>query len=276
MTSIVRGAARLLPIGFKRQVRRLIPAWLIAREPELSKAGMINHLAGVHGYRRYLELCTPSTGLQYARIDRSKLLTCTRLMYRCSDDYDDGMVVDHRSADLDIAGCLQEIRRKGQAPFDIALIDSYHEYGTSWRDLVEGFHLLRPGGTLMVHDCLPPTAEIAGPEFESGAWCGVTYQAFIDFVSSRDDLAFYTVDTDYGCGVVRKLAGPSAAHRPGDRASTDVSGANNEPAALFKEWQARRDDHRARFAFLQAHKHRLLNLISIEEFFARERRSTAD
>ena len=43
-------------------------------------------------------------------------------MYRCPDGPGDGMEVDYRSSDLDIAECLSAIRRENQI-FDIALID---------------------------------------------------------------------------------------------------------------------------------------------------------
>ena len=166
---------------------------------ELNKARLINHLAEVHGYRHYLELCTLSTGRRYAEIDRSRLETCVRLMYRCPDDFDDGLPIDYRSSSLDIGECLKTISDEGRR-FDIALVDSWHEYATSWRDLVEGFLLIREGGTLVVHDCLPPRSEIAVANYIPGEWCGVGYQAYVDFISQRRDLAVYTVDTDYGCG----------------------------------------------------------------------------
>jgi hypothetical protein len=37
--------------------------------------------------------------------------------------------------------------------------------------------LLTDRGTMVVHDCLPPTPELAVPNFITGGWCGVTYQA---------------------------------------------------------------------------------------------------
>jgi hypothetical protein len=58
-------------------------------------------------------------------------------MYRCPDGPRDGMEVDYLSSDLDISECLDAIRRDNLI-FDIALIDPFHEYGTSWRDLDEG------------------------------------------------------------------------------------------------------------------------------------------
>lgn len=207
---------------------------------------------------RCLELCTFSTGRRYAEIDRSQLQTCVRLMYRCPDDFDDGLPTDYRSNTLDIGESLKKISDEGRR-FDIALVDSWHEYETSWRDLVEGFRLIREGGTLVVHDCLPPRSEIAVPNYIQGEWCGVSYQAYVDFISQRHDLAVYTVDTDYGCGVIRKLADPSPE-------SATAAGAE-----LLGDWRSKRDDPMEAFAFFQAHKQVLLNLITTDEFFIRER-----
>jgi hypothetical protein len=113
----------------------------------------------VRGYRRYLELCCASTGWRYAEIDRSKLPDCRRLIYRCPDEFDDGLPVDYRSGTLDIGACLDKIAAEGRS-FDIVLVDSWHEYATSWRDLSEAFRLIGAGGMLVVHDCLPPRAAL--------------------------------------------------------------------------------------------------------------------
>jgi hypothetical protein len=82
-------------------------------------------LAEVHGYRHYLELCTYSSGRRYDEIDRAKFLTCSRLMYRCPDGFDDGLAIDYRSATLDIGECLAAINQEGRS-FDIVLVDSWH------------------------------------------------------------------------------------------------------------------------------------------------------
>ena len=65
--------------------------WGLLLSQEWNKAHLINHLAEVHGYRHYLELCTYSSGRRYDEIDRAKFLTCSRLMYRCPDGFDDGL-----------------------------------------------------------------------------------------------------------------------------------------------------------------------------------------
>jgi hypothetical protein len=198
------------------------------------------------------------SGGRYDEIDRAKLPTCRRLMYRCPDGFDDGLAIDYRSTTLDISECLTAISAEGRS-FDIALVDSRYEFEPSWRDLVEAFRLIRADGMLVVHDCLPPRPEIAVPKYITGEWCGVSYQAYVDFISQRHDLAVYTVDTDYGCGVIRKLADPSP---------ESATAAGSE---LLGDWPSKRDDPMEAFAFFQAHKKVLLKLITTEEFFVRER-----
>mgnify|MGYP003694088979 CR=1 FL=1 len=101
------------------------------------------------------------------------------------------------------------------------------------------------------------------PNYIQGEWCGVSYQAYVDFISQRHDLAVYTVDTDYGCGVIRKLAEPSPE-------SATAAGAE-----LLGDWRSKRDDPMEAFAFLQAHKQVLLNLITTDEFFRQGTKLTA-
>jgi hypothetical protein len=59
--------------------------------------------------------------------------------------------------------------------------------------------------------------------------------------------------------VIRKLADPSPE-------SATVAGAE-----LLEDWRSKRDDPMEAFAFFQAHKQVLLNLITTDEFFVRER-----
>lgn len=220
-----------------------------------TKFGIVNHLAAAYGYRRYLELCTPNTGNQYAGADRSRL-TCHRLLYRCPEGFDDGMPIDFRSVGLDIFECLAEIERQGLR-FDIVFVDPWHLYETTARDLRAAFDLVVDGGTVVVHDCLPLRAEIATPEPSPIEWCGVTYQAYVDFVTTRDDLTYYTVDVDYGCGVIKKQRVDLAPEA--------------DTASVVRRWHTLGGDFNERFRFFQEYRQPLLGLKSAEEFLASER-----
>lgn len=226
----------------------------------VTKMEIIGHLAARHHFTRYLELCTPTTGRMYDRLDRNVLTTAHRLMYAAPADYDDGLGIDFRTEGHDIDPCLAEIRARGQR-YDIILVDPFHDYACSWRDLEAAFLLVEAGGFLVVHDCLPPNRAMAAPEFVYGEWCGVTYKAYLDFVSSRG-LDYQTVDTDYGCGVIRKPG------RGDIWAAARRLLSSRRDRRLWQEWHAIGDDFDRAFTFLEAHKQPLLRLIGPEAFLA--------
>jgi hypothetical protein len=223
-----------------------------------NKAILINRIARLRGYRSYLEICTAYNGFRYREIDRDILTTCHRMMYQCRPEYSDAMPIDFRSADLDLAECLREVRARGRL-YDIILVDSWHEYATSRRDLDAALSLLAEGGTVVVHDCLAHREKTAQPTFTRGDWRGVTYKAYLDFVLAQSAVEYRTVDIDCGCGVIRKRL---ARATPSD-----------ERAALQKAWAAIGDDYHATFRFMQEHQS-LWNVVGFKDFLREEEQAT--
>ena len=172
---------------------------------DILKTDIINYLGQTWNYRSYLEICTPTTGCRYPRIDRSTFDLCHRLMYRCPGTFRDGWKIDFRSETLDIAELVTTIQGE-KFSYDVILVDPWHEYETSYRDLAIAASLISTPGTIVVHDCLPPTETIAGPQFSPGSWCGVTYKAFLDFVFSRSDLSYFTETQITAAGSFEKIA----------------------------------------------------------------------
>ncbi|MGP8232989.1 MAG: hypothetical protein ACLQL2_10040 [Methylovirgula sp.] len=218
----------------------------------VKKSDIINLLGAKYGFVSHLEISTPITGFQYALIDRTQYTRCERAVY--------GIVDENALSDQDITyGTSQRtscdiVSALSTKPlFDVVFVDPHHTYENSFEDIVGGFSLLRQGGALVIHDCNPPNSGVAAPDFTPGDWCGVTYWAYIDFVLGRAGITYYTVDTDYGCGVVFKQPGP-------DR---DTSG-------LQFDWvrMSRNDD--SRYDYFDRNRQRLLNLISVDEFRIRE------
>jgi hypothetical protein len=106
---------------------------------------------------------------------------------------------------------------------------------------------------VVVHDCLPPDRAAANPAFFHGEWCGVTYKAYIDFVLGNPDLDYFTVDADYGCGVILKPMGTGAKIKNWLRA--------RRARGLKGEWLAIGNDFDAAFDKLVSDKTRLLRLV---------------
>jgi hypothetical protein len=233
-----------------------------------SKVDLINELSAIYGYRKYLEICTPTTGGMYSGIDRARFSTCHRLMYRCPAEFNDGLPIDFRSSNLDISDCVKTIRAR-ELKYDVILVDPFHEYEPSARDLREAVDLLNPAGTIIVHDCFPRDAAIAGPEYIVGAWCGVTYKAYLDFLLASNSLLFCTVDTDYGCGVIRRNVSLSAFQRIARRASRMMT--RDDRRRVVEQWMRAGNDYDATFRLLQACSKPLLNLVTVDEFLTGER-----
>ena len=175
----------------------------LGRPSDFSKTDLIDVIAKRFNCVHYLELCTQTTGNYYREINHRQFKSTQRLMYNCPVTFDDGLPIDFRIADFDIADAIGALK-KSSDKIDICLVDGWHTYECAFRDLSCAYEILADGGVLVVHDCLPPNAGVASPSPIAGEWCGVSYKAFLDFVLARNDLDYCTVDIDYGCGVIFK------------------------------------------------------------------------
>ncbi|MCI5073666.1 class I SAM-dependent methyltransferase [Oricola sp.] len=234
------------------------------RPPQLGKLDIVKILARRFGYRTYLEITTGLTGGIYPAARRSGFETCRRIVYRQDvKPADDGEPVDYPVGGEDIADAIARIRADGPT-FDVIMVDAHHTYACAIRDIAASFALVRDGGALVVHDCDPPDADLARPDFVEGPWCGVTYKAFLDFVRDNDDLFYVTVDTDYGCGVVFKGRRRGIREWLAHRRAGMRSAAGER--ALTAAWREVGDDFAAAFAMLRGNRKRLLRLMSPRRF----------
>jgi hypothetical protein len=191
---------RLRP-PLRRLKRRLL---LKFEQPtKFGKMDLINIIAKKLKLTNYLEFCTATTGQYYRELNWSRFNTARRLMYNCPVTFNDGLPIDYRSVNFEIEDAIARLLTD-RDKIDISLVDPFHTYDCSARDLTSAYDILADGGVLVVHDCLPPNEGLASPTWKVGAWCGETYKAFLDFVLARDDLDYCTVEIDYGCGVIFK------------------------------------------------------------------------
>jgi hypothetical protein len=223
-------------------------------EAQLQKYDIVNILARKHGYQRYLEICTPTTGWKFAKIDKRAFQVCHRLIYRCPDDFEDGQEINFRSR-----GESSENLLDPRFKYDVVFVDPWHTFDCSLRDLHLGLAALAEGATMVVHDCCPAEAECVTPQYKEGGWCGVTYCAYVDFLLGRSDLVYCTVNTDFGCGVVRRRR-QGEKWMPACELTDKIKG----------EWRQRRSQSLDTFDFFRAHRRELLNLVSAQEFLEAE------
>ena len=196
------------------------------------------------------------------------------------------MGIDFRIAGSDIRDRVQKLKAQ-ELRYDVILVDPWHEYASSCQVIDAALHLVAEGGTIVVHDCLPPNEGCASPTHVPGEWCGVTYKAYLDCVLSRDDITYQTLDVDYGCGIIRKrgfndgrkyrlpLLGIVMRLFWAFTRRTARAGLEREPNGLEVEWRRIGNEFDLAFAFLHKNKRALLNLISVRQFRRFERRRLA-
>ncbi len=89
-------------------------------------------LAERHGYRSYLEVVhADHWSAIFDALSEARPCVASAWSTLCPLDFDDGMAIDARSCTRDIDYPLTML-----APFDVALVDPFHEYETSYRDIV--------------------------------------------------------------------------------------------------------------------------------------------
>jgi hypothetical protein len=223
----------------------------------LAKTDIVHFISGRQDLKNYLELCTSTTGQYYFEIMRWRFKTSRRLMYNCPETFADGLPIDFRSSGFDIELAARELELDANK-IDICLVDGFHTYSCAIRDLTCAFQLLKSGGVLVVHDCLPPSKTVASPTWIRGDWAGVTYKAYLDFVLARDDLDYCTVDTDWGCGIIIKDGAWNFV--------TDPTSSYVRKSKLASDWIQVRDDDNAAFAFFMKNHAQLLRLVSAKAF----------
>jgi hypothetical protein len=89
--------------------------------------------------------------------------------------------------------------------WDFIFVDGLHTEEQTYDDIRNAFHHLNNGGFIVVHDCNPSTKWHTRPESEyktGEEWNGTTYRGFIRFKNEHPELTCFTVDADYGCGII--------------------------------------------------------------------------
>lgn len=84
---------------------------------------------------------------------------------------------------------------------DVALVDGLHEFSQALRDILNLEKHMAEGGVIFIHDCNPPTREHA-EEGVGPLWSGDVWKVCYYLGAYRPDLAFFTLDCDWGLGVL--------------------------------------------------------------------------
>lgn len=88
--------------------------------------------------------------------------------------------------------------------FDIIFIDGLHHYDQVLKDIENSFNHLSDNGTIVCHDCLPYTEKMQERDDHGGEWTGDVWKAIAILRTETIDNDIKVVNTDYGCGILRK------------------------------------------------------------------------
>src|SRR6056297_663016 len=83
---------------------------------------------------------------------------------------------------------------------DIAFIDGYHEFFQVLRDFQNTEKFISEKGIIVMHDCNPVAKKTEATR--GGLWSGDAWKAAYYINHHRSDLNFFTLNCDYGLGVV--------------------------------------------------------------------------
>lgn len=196
----------------------------------MTRYEIINHLIEHHGYKSYLEIGV-NTGDCFTRI------RCLR-----KTSVDPAPKSDHTSHKMTSDEFFAEL--DAEDLFDLIFIDGLHLEAQVDTDIANSLRHLSPGGSIVLHDCNPPTELHAGEIIvyeppTSGAWNGTVYRSLIKIRLERTDVSLLTVDSDWGVGILTR--GPSQVLETG-----------GEDAMTW--------------GFFDLHRREILQLISPEEF----------
>ena len=88
--------------------------------------------------------------------------------------------------------------------YDIVFVDGLHLEHQAKKDIENSLAVLKPNGTIVIHDCNPPTEwhqrEIIGDEDK---WNGTVWKAYMHY-RSKDYLKMCIINEDWGIGIIRR------------------------------------------------------------------------
>lgn len=144
----------------------------------------------------------------------------------------------------------------GDQKYDIIFIDGLHESGQVYKDIMNAVDVLNEGGTIVLHDCNPPEYEHTTTGID-GAWTGDTYKGFIKYRRNNWHIPTYTIDTDWGIGIIKPFE-----EKDFDSQHTGILEA---PVPISSTWDNIPDD--IGWEFFDKYRVRLLNLKPTEKAY---------
>lgn len=194
---------------------------------------IINYLIGRNDYKRYLEI----------GVEGGDALRQIKAEVKHGVDPASKHATHHVTSDTFFTELPEDEK------YDIIFIDGLHVEDQVDRDIINSLNHLSPNGIIVVHDCNPPSAWHQRPYEEAKKngcrqWNGTVWRSMVKIRATRPDLEVRTVNTDWGCGLIR----------PSQNLPEELISDVPEGDALTYDW-------------LEKNKTKALNLIDPREFY---------
>jgi hypothetical protein len=195
----------------------------------MKRTNIINNFIEKLGYENYLEIGTQNPNGNFNHINIKNKISVEPFPPNGLNKEDYSFV---GTSDEYFASITEDVK------FDIIFIDGLHQYDQVLIDIENSLNHLSENGTIVCHDCLPYTERMQEREDPGGEWTGDTWKAIAQLRVESIDLDIKVVDTDYGCGIIRR--------------GTNIPYITNENYKTYTHYSNRKNE--------------LLNVISPENF----------
>jgi hypothetical protein len=155
----------------------------------ISRTDIINHFVQKKGFATYLEI-----GVQRGQNFRG--VTCEKKVG--VDPNTDSAATVNLTSDAFFETNTEN--------FDIIFVDGLHTAIQVFKDLTNALSCLKDGGILVCHDMNPRDKKAQKVPRSQDFWNGDCWVAWVWLRATRPDLEMVVLDTDCGCGVIRKGA----------------------------------------------------------------------
>jgi hypothetical protein len=156
----------------------------------VKRTDIINKLIQRFGYTSYLEVGTQDPNSNFNKINIPNKVSI--------DPFPRGTVTFVGTSDEYFESIDESVK------YDIIFIDGLHHSDQVTKDIENSLKHLSENGTIVCHDCLPTTEKMQLREDHGGEWTGDTWKAIAELRTTRTDLDIRVVNTDYGCGIIRR------------------------------------------------------------------------
>ena len=161
----------------------------------MDRIEIINNLIFKNNYTSYLEV-----GVKDPK-DCFDLIKCD-----LKHGVDPGIETNHK---VDFPVTSDVFFKNNQIKYDLIFIDGLHLAEQCEKDILNAINFLNTNGTIVIHDCNPPTVYHARENYydtstEAGIhWNGTVWKAIVKVRDNIKNINTSVVDVDWGVGIIQ-------------------------------------------------------------------------